>query len=509
MAAIAAVVLVVLLRRGGGEPAWELRVEANRAIGAPWTAFELVARVQATGSGASVSSEGWSWRWQADGIDLAANEARVTWRTRREGRHRLRVTARSTGGTEKSAEVELTVRIPAVVDELAAGTTPRPEPVDPSVHDVRFGFEDVIVEKSEVCVGEPSLIRTIATSTAGPPGNLITAIAGMPGSAGSFLRFDGEPGMRRVTMTLRDPFVPDKFAEEEVYIELKDCYAPATLVVEATPDQMVPDRYAFIAKLLKLEKDNPPTRLADVATSYSWDFGDGETEVTEGFETGHVFPSESERSSSDHFQTYVVTVEALDRDGNRLAKGYETVFIYNLRRQSKDNQGIIELVANFRDIAETDEQGNKSMPVTLVNIDAEETVGLIEVQLRELGCDGEIANEETVAAITLFPETRIGPGKSVEGTLTVEAPAARNVCRVFAAVTGKSSPGSLDAVGSFALTVGEAFRQPITDEQQLEVIKQVTAILGKASFTDEDVRRLEDEGKIPRGVLRPAAPPKE
>ena len=48
---------------------------------------------------------------------------------------------------------------------------------------------------------------------------------------------------------------------------------------------------------------------------------------------------------------------------------------------------------------------------------------------------------------------------------------------------------------------------PPVNEQQLEVIKQVIAILGRPSFTDEDVRRLEDEGKIPRGVLRPAAQP--
>jgi hypothetical protein len=459
-----------------------------------------------------VSVEGWQWRWLVDGADLAGDGPRQSWRTGRLGTHRVAVTATSTDGTSKTATLELEVVKTAFIDELRGRVAPPSQPVDPSIHDVPFGFADIVVEKSAVCVGEPTLIRTTATSKSGATGNLITAIAGIQGSAGSFFRFDGEPGMRRVTMTLRDPDLPGKFAEAEVFIELKDCYASASLFVEATADQVVPDRYALRAKLLKVAKGKAPTNLADAAAAYEWDFGDGQKVVTKEPETGHTFPPEKARPASEYYHSYLVTVAALDPGGRPLAKGYAPVFFYNLRRQSKNKHGLVELVARFRDLVETDDKGNKSLSVTLENIDDTETVRLTEVRLRNLSCDGTTQTESTVDVSSVFPEATIGPRGSVTGTLTVSEPGKRNLCRIFATVTGRSAPGSLDATGAFAMTVGDAFRQTITDQTQLDVIRQVTAILGQAAFTDEDVRRLEDEGKIPRGVLRnpraaPPAPP--
>jgi hypothetical protein len=72
-------------------------------------------------------------------------------------------------------------------------------------------------------------------------------------------------------------------------------------------------------------------------------------------------------------------------------------------------------------------------------------------------------------------------------------------------VSGQSTPGSYGVRGGFSMTVGSGpgFRQEITDPKKLEVTMAVLRLTGKSSFTDEDVRRLEDEDKIPRGVLAP------
>jgi hypothetical protein len=506
--ALLAVGVGVLLYLAWPRRAWEIILETDRAAGAPWSTFALTAHVRAPGAGGPVATAGWRWRWAADGAALSGDSPARSWRSGRPGTHRVTVTATDTRGTSKTAAIELVVRKVGVVDDLRGRVAPATQPIDPSMHDVPFAFADIVVEKSAVCVGEPALIRATATAPGGTAGNLIAVIGGVQGFAGSFIRLGGEPGMRSVVLTLRDPDLPGRFAQEEVFIELKDCHAPATLLVDATLDRIVPDRYTFATKLIKFERGKVPTDVAGTAASYSWDFGDGEKLVTREPVVGHTFPAERDRPAAAHFHTYLVTVEARDAAGTRLAKGHAPVFFYNLRRQSRDKLGLVELVARFRDLAESDEKGNRSLAVTLENIDDTQTVSLTEVRLRNLSCDGKTETESTVPVGSVFPQATIGPRGSVAGALTVEEPAKRNLCRVFAAVKGTSSPGGLEAAGSFAVTVGDAFRQPVTDARQLEVVKQITAILGTPGFTEEDVRRLEDEGRIPRGALqRPGVGP--
>jgi hypothetical protein len=62
--------------------------------------------------------------------------------------------------------------------------------------------------------------------------------------------------------------------------------------------------------------------------------------------------------------------------------------------------------------------------------------------------------------------------------------------------------------GFFGLDTGRSKGIPLPSEAQA-TLNHALELLGKANktgsvvVTDEELRRLEDEGKIPRGVLRP------
>jgi hypothetical protein len=488
--------LYFVLTRGASEPDWQLDLRASKPRATPWATVAFAAQPHVRGSDDAIATAGWTWKWSVDDHAIAGDGATRSWRSGVVGVHRVTVTATSAAGTTRSAEVELEIRTGPTVSDVPGGPPP---PIDPAVTDVPFGFADIEVEKSEICLGEPTLIRTTATSSAGSPANLITVIAGEQGSARDFVRFEGKPGVREIAMQLRDPDLPGKYAEEKVYVELKDCAAPAALVVDQKADPMVADRYAFATALIRVSRDAAPEKLP-AAAAYAWDFGDGTTQVTTEPDVGHTFPPEAARKA-EHFHTYLVTVDALDAGGQSIAAAHSTTFVYDLRRQSKDRFGLIELPAHFRDLAETDDNGDRAMPVTLDNIDDTETARLTGIELRSLSCDGKTQTSETVPVDTVFPSADIAPGASLTGTFVFPDGASTGICRVFATVTGTSAPGALAVSGSFAMTVGDAFRKPITDEQQLATIRTVIQILGTTSFTQEDVQRLEDEGRIPRGVL--------
>src|ERR1700721_2475501 len=117
--------------------------------------------------------------------------------------------------------------------------------------DAPLGFGGVVFDPPAVCLGEQTTIRAKRRYPGGRPENLVTTINGKPGTIATFQLMSGEPGMRRLMLTTRDPKTPDRAFASEGFVEIKDCYAPATLIVSKVPNGSV-DRFEFNALLTKL-----------------------------------------------------------------------------------------------------------------------------------------------------------------------------------------------------------------------------------------------------------------
>jgi hypothetical protein len=73
---------------------------------------------------------------------------------------------------------------------------------------------------------------------------------------------------------------------------------------------------------------------------------------------------------------------------------------------------------------------------------------------------------------------------------------------------GTSRPGGYEVVGYFSLTVGRSSLVVEVPGDRTALLNEAMRQLGNPKvLTLKDIRRLEDEGKLPRGALsQPAAP---
>jgi hypothetical protein len=201
-------------------------------------------------------------------------------------------------------------------------------------------------------------------------------------------------------------------------------------------------------------------------------------------------------------------VDALDASGNTMATGYATLTIANRLRTAKREQGVVQLVTEQRPGMTVNEDGSRSTDVTLINIDPVETVRLTGMTLTLKPCDGSDASETNVAVQSVFPDSRIPPKGRLAGRLVLSAEDAKRVCWADARVTGKTDPGQLEALGFFGADTGQSKGIPLAAAAQ-DTMSRALQLLGRSGrtgsvvVTDEEIRQLEDDGKIPRGVLRP------
>jgi hypothetical protein len=137
----------------------------------------------------------------------------------------------------------------------------------------------------------------------------------------------------------------------------------------------------------------------------------------------------------------------------------------------------------------------------LANLDSTETARISALKIELTSCEGKSLGSTTADPSTVFKTLTVAPHARISGRFSLTSPAA-GVCFANAEVSGTSEPGKLKVLGFFQLvTTNEAPGVAVTDEQE-QVLQQAMTLLGNPKIvTNEDLQRLESEGKIPRGVL--------
>jgi len=506
------VVAVWWLRR---EPAWTVAATADPSGEVtPWQSIAVSATVAPEDALAGRWLHGGSWHytWTDDGAPLAITGATGTFRSGKLGEHVITVVVTSPWGTEHSASVHATVRYrafmtpdsPVLHDPDVANL-----PKDPSPENLPFGIADVWVEKSRVCQGEPTRIRMTPFDKRGQDKWLVPVVAGEQAWEASFVAAPTRPGPRMVPVTLYDGAGNGgKVAsiDSYVYIEVLDCIAPFPLFVDHRPIPPDDDNIAFRARLFdgpawlaQLKDPKAPSPIAQ-ATTYRWTFGDGKVETSTQPRITHRYPPELERPD-ERATFYAVQVEAVSAAGKVLATSYASIGVPNHLRELKRDQQLVQLVTQQAPGSQENPDGSHFADIVLVNLDATETARLTAMKVDLTSCDGKSLGSRTVDPATVFHDLVLAPRAKISGRFTLVAPG-EGVCFANAEVSGTSEPSKLKVVGFFQLITSNDPPGVALNEQQDQVLEQAMSLLGNPKVvTNDDLRRLEADGKIPRGVL--------
>src|ERR1700722_1728212 len=191
---LAAILVLYLIRR---EPRWSVVVRADRTETAPWTPVRLTADL----TGAPADTTRWRFKWSADDGAMASSGDTAVWRSGNVGDHRLELRVTSPAGTEYEAVLDLPVVLgPIVAEGLGAAAPPPPTP---TFLGSAIQITNVEVEKSEVCQGEPSIVKATA-NVEGSDRDLVMVIDGQRGDQVPFMRLAGQPGLHRVRVVVFD-----------------------------------------------------------------------------------------------------------------------------------------------------------------------------------------------------------------------------------------------------------------------------------------------------------------
>ena len=496
---VAGVVLLLLLREGS----WALSVDGGSLTTTAGVPVTLTARVFP----AKAVNGSWRWSWSAHtgAVDGAGPVAQF--QSSMVGEHHIWVTARSSRGTERTAEVVVTVAEPSYF--VGVGPNPRrvgrPEedPLPDVVHpELPYRITNVTVDKPSVCRGEKATIRVEAEDYEGKADWLLPNIGGRTGWAVSMVIPGTKPGKYKIPVQITDPDTapvgkPAKYQQASAFIELKDCDQAAVLGVGAQQASSRVEDVRAHAVYHSTSNDTP--------ASYAWDFGDGSGKVTTAApETRHKYAGEQERGPGRRVFSYVIKADALDARGNVLASGVADLSLRNLAEEDERTRHRIDLMADYSPVASTEGNGDHVLDVAIRNLSAGESATLQSLEYHVFSCEPKAApTVETHGAGDVFTDTTVPPRGSVRGHMVWPA-GSSGVCKVDVSVSGTSNPSGYPAFAAFSMRVSldgpGVDRFPGDDTGRSAAIETAMAKLHKNFVTREDVEQL-----LAQGDLDPAA----
>ncbi|MGZ3460339.1 MAG: hypothetical protein ACXU86_17770 [Archangium sp.] len=384
--------------------------------------------------------------------------------------------------------------------ELAAAPQPpraaapaAPEPAKPIVDDIQ-------VEKQEVCSGEDNLI-TIRAHT--PDGNdaYLHYTAGDGTGQRLPLRVwrndaDGSYELPKVTV----------FTRNNVSVTVP---VPAYKVKACEPERLVhvmsrrmpnsEDDFEFFAKVV--ERPTSPGKPAPkpfVPARFVWSFDDEASETTTGPLVSHALLGKTGADSM--YTQHLIRVDVYDASGHK-ETGRSSLQVLNTSFENFDKKGIVTLLA----------AGTPRFPVLDEDGVVRQTFRLYHhfrgpVRLTKVttvrafrGNDEGPPPPEQVDAASL-PVSEIPEGQGTEVKVTFDTRAEPDVFAITYSLEGTSADGH-PARGTFSIMrpppkPTKENSKPVEDPVLLAKIKRARELLHQELVTDEDLFRLEREGRF-------------
>ncbi|MBZ4399638.1 MULTISPECIES: hypothetical protein [unclassified Myxococcus] len=393
-------------------------------------------------------------------------------------------------GTPTRAEVRTTAVLPSRTEHARRpAAAPRvPAPL----------IDEVTVEKREVCSGEDNLISVRAHSPDGDDTHLHATIG-----AGSGLRVplrvwrmaDGTYELPTVTVFGKDNVATQ--ARVPRYT-VKDCEPERQVDIFSRRAPNTEEEFEFLARILERPRAGAaPTPFAPV--KFVWTFDDRHTVTTSAPRVTHSLRPDPMRPAALYSQ-HLVKVEAFDASGKKAA-GRSSLQLLDTTFENFAKKGIVTVLA----------VGSPRFPVEDAQGVVRQTFQLSHRWKRP------VRLERVTALRSLVPEADAPPlpedtaevslgvdllpvGQDVEVPVALDTRAEASVTHVTYLLEGTTEDGH-PARGTFSIMrppprPTRENSTPVLDPVLLAKVKRARELLGQPFVTDEDLWRLEREGRF-------------
>jgi hypothetical protein len=398
-------------------------------------------------------------------------------------------------------------RAPDWSEATAASGAPAPRdaPPQPAAPIV----DEIVVEKQEVCSGEENLISVRAHTPDGKDAYLHYTVGGGTGQrvpVRVWLEEDGSYQLPTVTV----------FTQNNVAVTVP---VPHYKVKQCEPERLVhvlsrrlpnaEDDFEFFAKVV--ERPTPPGQPAPkpfAPVKYVWSFDDEPPVTSPGPIVSHTLLSNT--GATDMYTQHLIRVDVFDAAG-RKETGRSSLQVLNTSFENFDKKGVVTVLAvGTPRFPALDEDGVVRQtfrlyhrfrgPVRIERVSA--------IRAFQPPVDGPPPPEQVDAAT--LPVTEVPEGRGTEVRVSLDTSAEPDVVSLTYALEGTSADGHR-ARGTFSI-----MRPPprptkensaqVTDPVLLAKIKRARELLNQPYVTDEDLWRLEREGRLADLKVEPASP---
>ena len=510
--AIACVVAAVFVWMRRREPL-VVDVAADREIVAPGALVQLRATVRRRDDRVEVDATKCAFKWAASAGNVAGDGRAASWSPPDAVGVTAHVTTRvECGDVVATGAIDLATA--ATSAPIAAGFAPataaptattvaatRP----PQQHDGDGAapiIDEIIVEKREVCKGEPNLVTVRAHDPKGTDDAwLNTVIDAQPGSSVPLMFWTNEPKAPR-TVLVYGKYNRNVTIAEVPHVTVLDCVAPYLVQVSYMLVPNTEDYFRFKVLMQTAQKQK-----AFNACAFEWDFGDGATTTTSDAFAEHSY---LDRPQVGLETSFLVKVKLLSCDGDPALVGRTALTLrnnYSEQRESKRISGLV-IIAEPR----YPERGadNVVRQTALVRTWEPEPVEITRVTYRDTipsqGPDPGAPVE--ISASSFLGKTHVG-NDWIKVPLSVDLNAIPGWQMRRYELEGKTRDG-VAVFGAFTLmapgVIDRATSQKVDDQEIKDRLVQAMKILGKKQISDEELMQLEEQGKIPKLGMKPPTP---
>jgi hypothetical protein len=382
-------------------------------------------------------------------------------------------------------------------------TSPAPDisdvPPVGSARDVPAPVIDAIrVEKQEVCAGEENLVTIEAHSPDGDDSFLHASVAGIMGMKVPIRIMpnpDGTYQMPRIGVFGRENVMTE--AEVPAF-KVKPCAPFRTLVVAASLMPNAPNRFEVWVRLIEVSNEGPRASRHFQPVRYHWDFGDGHREVSNAARIEHEFAVKDRTL----YPSSLISVDAFNSAGEKV-NGRYSLTLLNTEYQNLKERGIVTLLATGAPrYPELDAAGVVRQTFRLRHAHSG-TVRITKVtKVRHFRARSALAPppEDDVEETKELPLGSVPDQAGTVIPVTLNTEAEPELVAVTYRVDGITEDG-LPARGSFSIMrpPGLPTKEnsiPVRDPLLLAKVLKARELLHKPYVTQEELFRLEREGKL-------------
>lgn len=403
--------------------------------------------------------------------------------------------AENAGPRISHGPVQTPPRPPGPTERIPPSEEEEPAPV----------VDEITIEKDAVCEGEENLV-TVRAHTVNNTDPWLRYLIGRETGQQVPVRAvmnDGQPVRQQILVFGRGGVAT---TVDVPPFEVKDCRQERGVLVafRAMPNTF--GQFEFWAKVADVgeEKEGAP---AFSPVSYEWDFGDETTASTGGPIVEHDFEN---RAQDTLVSNYLVKVEVHSSDGEILV-GRRGVELFNPAFENLHDKGIVVLMtATNPRFPVMDENGLVEQSVRIWH-HRPDAVRITEIKVMRYYIDSsdyaplELGNIEQLLGTSTIPA-----GRGIETKLAFEAGIQKDISHVTYWLEGWSSEG-FPVRGHVSIMrppekPTKENHEPVVSPVMKEKIIAARKILGKDYVTDDDIWRLEREGRLGAGA--DAGPPR-